>query len=74
MTPLPHVAGTASALIATVTTAGGALLGGIASDAFDGTLRPFSIFIAAFVTIAAALIMFGATSRPERAERAATHG
>ncbi|MEX0846940.1 MAG: multidrug effflux MFS transporter [Ilumatobacteraceae bacterium] len=61
MTPLPHVAGTASAIIGTVTVAGGALLGGFASSAFDGTVRPFSAAILVFVAAAAALILFGAT-------------
>jgi len=37
MMPVPHVAGTASAIIATITTAGGAVLGNIASAQFDGT-------------------------------------
>lgn len=62
MTPLPHVAGTASAIIGTVTVAGGALLGGFASGAFDGTVRPFAAYILVFVGAAAALILFGATS------------
>lgn len=63
MTPLPHVAGTASAIIGTVTTAGGALLGGFASGAFDGTVRPFAAYILGFVGAAAGLILFGATRR-----------
>jgi DHA1 family bicyclomycin/chloramphenicol resistance-like MFS transporter len=67
MTPLPHVAGTASAIIGTVTVAGGALLGSLASGAFDGTVRPFSAWILVFVGAAAALILFGATTRSARA-------
>lgn len=63
MTPLPHIAGTASAIIGTVTVAGGALLGGFASGAFDGTVRPFAAYILVFVGAAAAFILFGATSR-----------
>lgn len=59
MTPVPHVAGTASALISTVTTAGGALLGGIAADHFDGTVRPFSVFVLVFIACAAGLILWG---------------
>lgn len=62
MTPVPHVAGTASALISTVTTAGGALLGGIASSAFDGTVKPFGVFILVFVASAAGLILWGTSS------------
>ncbi|MGD9701776.1 MAG: multidrug effflux MFS transporter [Acidimicrobiia bacterium] len=61
MMPLPHVAGTASTIIATVTTAGGALLGGFVSSAFDGTVRPFAVGIAVYVVIAALFILVGAT-------------
>ena len=68
MMPLPHVAGTASAIIGTVTTAGGALLGGLASGAFDGTLRPFAVAITIFICVAAALILFGATTRADSTE------
>jgi DHA1 family bicyclomycin/chloramphenicol resistance-like MFS transporter len=63
MQPLPHVAGTASAVIGTVTTAGGALLGGLAASAFDGTVRPFALAIAIFISIASALILLVATER-----------
>ena len=69
MTPLPHVAGTASTIIATVTTAGGALLGGLVSGAFDGTVRPFGVGIAVYVSIAAALILVGATGGRRLSER-----
>jgi len=62
MIPLPHVAGTASAIISTVTTAGGALLGNIGSSAFDGTVQPLAIALMAYVLIAAVLILIGATS------------
>ena len=62
MIPLPHVAGTASAIISTVTTAGGALLGNIGSSAFNGTVQPLAIALMAYVLIAAVLILIGATS------------
>ena len=62
MMPVPHVAGTASAIIATITTAGGALLGGLVSGAFDGTVRPLAVGVLVFISIAAALILFGATT------------
>lgn len=65
MTPLPHVAGTASAIIATVTTAGGAIFGGIAADAFDGTVRPFAASMLGFMAIAASCIWWG-TAKPSR--------
>jgi DHA1 family bicyclomycin/chloramphenicol resistance-like MFS transporter len=63
MLPLPHIAGTASAVIGTITTAGGAMLGGAVTTAFDGTVRPFALGIAVLVTMAAALIMLVATER-----------
>jgi DHA1 family bicyclomycin/chloramphenicol resistance-like MFS transporter len=62
MSPVPHVAGTASSVITTVTTAGGAVLGGLAASAFDGTVRPFSVYILGFMVAAGALIL-AATSR-----------
>ena len=65
MAPLPHVAGTASAIIATVTATGGALLGGLASDAFDGTVRPFAVYVLAFMVLSATCTMWG-TATPRR--------
>jgi DHA1 family bicyclomycin/chloramphenicol resistance-like MFS transporter len=62
MMPMAHVAGTASAIIATITTAGGALLGGLVGGAFDGTVRPFAVGVLVFISISAALILFGATT------------
>ena len=67
MTPLPHVAGTAAAIIATVTATGGALLGGLASGAFDGTVRPFAIYVLVFMSLAAICTLWGtAGSRSRR--------
>jgi DHA1 family bicyclomycin/chloramphenicol resistance-like MFS transporter len=43
MAPLGHVAGMASAVIGTISTAGGALLGSIVDGAFDGSVEPFTI-------------------------------
>jgi DHA1 family bicyclomycin/chloramphenicol resistance-like MFS transporter len=63
MAPVPHVAGTASAVIATVTIAGGAVFGTIASDAFDGTVRPYAMFCAAYLAIAALLVWWGTAGR-----------
>ena len=65
MTPLPHVAGTASAIIATVTATGGALLGGLASDAFDGTVRPYAVYVLVFMSLAAICTLWG-TAAPRR--------
>ena len=63
MMPMPHVAGTASAVIGTISTAGGALLGGIVTASFDGTVRPFSVGLLVLISTSAVLILFGATSR-----------
>jgi DHA1 family bicyclomycin/chloramphenicol resistance-like MFS transporter len=62
MMPVAHIAGTASSVMATVTTAGGALLGGLASDRFDGTVRPLATWLFGFITIAALLVLFGTKS------------
>jgi len=61
MMPVPHVAGTASAIIGTVSTAGGALLGGMVNGAFDGTVRPFALGITVFVVIAAVFVFIGSS-------------
>ena len=63
MGPVPHVAGTASSIIATITSAGGALLGAVGSGAFDGTVRPFAIYILGYVILAAGLILWGTPRR-----------
>jgi DHA1 family bicyclomycin/chloramphenicol resistance-like MFS transporter len=63
MSPVPHVAGTAAAIIATVTSAGGALMGGLAASAFDGTVRPFAIYLFVFTAAAAGCILWGTASR-----------
>jgi DHA1 family bicyclomycin/chloramphenicol resistance-like MFS transporter len=43
MTPMGHVAGSASALFGAITASGGALLGALIARAFDGTTAPFLI-------------------------------
>ena len=63
MMPMAHVAGTAAAVIGTITTAGGALIGSVVSGAFDGTVRPIAVGILALLSVSAALVLFGATSR-----------
>lgn len=60
MLPVPHVAGTAAAVIGTLTMAGGALLGTVVSSVFDGTVRPYAVCIA-LLTGAAAMMILGAT-------------
>lgn len=65
MSPVAHIAGTASSVMATVTTAGGALLGGFASDHFDGTIRPLATWFFVFIAMAAVMVMIG-TGVPKR--------
>jgi MFS transporter, DHA1 family, multidrug resistance protein len=60
MTPLGEVAGLAASVIAFVTTAGGAVLGGLVSGAFDGTARPFGIGIGVLAVAGAAFSITGA--------------
>ena len=47
MEPVGRVAGSASALFGAVTATGGALLGALIARAFDGTVVPFAIGLAA---------------------------
>ena len=65
MMPVAHIAGTASSVMATVTTAGGALLGGLASDRFDGTVRPLATWLFGFISIAAILVLVGTKKQPQ---------
>lgn len=70
MLPLPHVAGTAAAILGTVSTAGGALLGSVLDGRFDGTIGPFAQGVLVFGLIAAASI-FGLGLRAAPRHRAA---
>lgn len=54
--PLAHVAGTASAIIATVSTAGGSFLASAANDSFNGSVTPFAVLVAGYMLAAAVLI------------------
>ena len=70
MVPLPHVAGTAAALLGTVSTAGGALLGSVIDSRFDGTITPFAGGVLLYgLTAAAAIYLLGirAAARSPRA-------
>ncbi len=69
MMPVPHVAGTASAVIGSITIAGGAVLGGVTTGAFDGTTRPVAIGIFIFITIAAGMILLGTGGRRQTSSR-----
>lgn len=48
MQPLGHIAGTATSVIGTLTFTGGAVLGGLVGQAFDGTIGPISTAFFAF--------------------------
>lgn len=69
MAPLPHIAGTTSSVIATVTAAGGALIGGVAANSFDGTARPYAAFFFAYTVLAASGVFFGLRGRISTATR-----
>lgn len=64
MAPLGHVAGMASAVLGTISTAGGAVLGNQIDGAFDGTVRPFATGALLYGAVAAGLILF--VARPSR--------
>ena len=66
LTPVPHVAGTASALNATFTTAIGALLGNLGAGHIDGSVLPFSVAVAAYTAAAALLINWSIRDRSSR--------
>jgi MFS transporter, DHA1 family, multidrug resistance protein len=57
MVPVGHVAGTAAAIYATITTAAGALVGSRLDKAFDGTVNPFSMAFAAAGLVALAMVL-----------------
>lgn len=57
MGPVPHVAGMASAVLGTISTGGGALLGSIVDGAFDDTVRPFTYGALGYVLLAAVAIV-----------------
>ncbi len=56
MGPVGRVAGMAAALLGTVTTAGGALLGSFVDSRYDGTIRPLAFAMFGFAVLCAALI------------------
>ena len=80
MLPLPHVAGTAAAIIGTATTAGGALLGSVLDARFDGTITPFATGVLLYALVAAASVLAlglrgtGRTVLQDRPDPAAVEG
>ncbi|MEP7203678.1 MAG: multidrug effflux MFS transporter [Ilumatobacteraceae bacterium] len=57
MVPVGHVAGTAMAVYATVTTAGAAFIGQRFDKAFDGTVNPFSLAFAIAGALSLAMVL-----------------
>lgn len=64
MIPMASVAGTASAIIGTVATAGGALLGAVIDQAYDGTVMPFSLSLLVLGFVALGLTRWAAGGLP----------
>jgi DHA1 family bicyclomycin/chloramphenicol resistance-like MFS transporter len=62
MAPVPHVAGMAAAVLGTISTGGGALLGAIVDEAFDGTVGPFGVGVFVFIGLGVGVISFLAGS------------
>lgn len=63
MEPVGHVAGTASSLLGFVSTVGGALLGFLVGQHFDGTTLPLSAGFACFGVLALVLVLFAERGR-----------
>jgi len=58
MAPLASVAGMAAAIIGTISTIGGALLGSITDRAYDGSVLPFTVAAFVFSLAAGASVLF----------------
>jgi DHA1 family bicyclomycin/chloramphenicol resistance-like MFS transporter len=63
MQPLGHVAGVAAAVIAMVPMVGGALLGNVINDAYDGTITPMVIGFAVAAVITAGTLAWSHNAR-----------
>jgi len=64
MAPLGHVAGMGAAIIGTISTIGGALLGSVLDAAYDGSVRPFAVGAVTFASLAAVAVLLA--GRPAR--------
>jgi DHA1 family bicyclomycin/chloramphenicol resistance-like MFS transporter len=73
MAPVPHVAGMAAAILGTVSTGGGALLGAVVDRAFDGTVRPFAVGALVYSATAAALVLLVARPKGRGPEAIPAH-
>jgi hypothetical protein len=71
--PVPHIAGTASALSGACRMAGGAVLGGLVAARIDTSVTPFAVALLVFA-IAAAICSAIAVGRPRRAAAPAMAG
>lgn len=58
MDPMGRVAGTASAVIGTISMAGGALMGAVLDRAFDGTILPLTLGFAGLGVVALGLVLW----------------
>jgi DHA1 family bicyclomycin/chloramphenicol resistance-like MFS transporter len=65
MAPLGAVAGMGAAIIGTISTIGGALLGSLIDNAYDGSIRPFAVGAFAFAVAAAAAILLAGRNGPD---------
>ena len=63
MEPMRPVAGTASAVIGTVSTAGGALIGAVIDQSFDGTILPMATAFAVLGCVALGLVIWAERGR-----------
>jgi MFS transporter, DHA1 family, multidrug resistance protein len=63
LAPMGHVAGTAAAIIGTVPTAVGALLGSLLDRAFDGTVLPVSVGFFGYGVLALLLVLWAERGR-----------
>jgi MFS transporter, DHA1 family, multidrug resistance protein len=63
LAPMGHVAGTAAAIIGTVPTAIGALLGSLLDRAFDGTVLPVSVGFFGYGVLALLLVLWAERGR-----------
>src|SRR5690606_31573850 len=58
MQPMARVAGTASSVIGSIQIAGGALLGAVLDQSFDGTIRPLVLGFLGYGVLALVLVLY----------------
>jgi DHA1 family bicyclomycin/chloramphenicol resistance-like MFS transporter len=63
LAPMGAIAGTASAVIGAVQTAGGALVGAVLDRAFDGTILPMAVGFVACGVVALSLVTWAERGR-----------